>query len=186
MSNFSYRQCGTTGCELLNPDGMKEVADDSSSQASFQEGTIMRLFHLTPTTNKVAIQVEGIRANGEGKIFAFTDMRVANTIARDQIFTPQFSVFRINPKGIQGKIIYDRVAEIAAHWHRVILQVKILPRHLTLVGDFVTQRGPTEWDYAKCRCLGLPDSLIEMMFDGSLAEKLNECANLPTDASQTD
>jgi len=138
----------------------------------------MKLFHLTPIANKASIQAEGIRGSEQGKIFVFTDMIVANTIARDQVFTPQFSVFRINPKGVRGKIIPDRVAEIAARWHRVIRQAKILPHYLTLVSDFVTQRGPTEWDYAKHKSLGLPDNLIKAMFDGTLVAKFDELIRL--------
>jgi hypothetical protein len=108
----------------------------------------LKYFHLTPSNNTHKIKKEGIKADEEGNIFVFTDMLVANEIAKNQVFTEQYAVFKIERKGITGKIEKDNVAEFAAFYQRIIKQKTIKPKFVKFmsVEDTVFDK-PTTWDY---------------------------------------
>lgn len=107
------------------------------------------LYHLTPAVNVPSILSEGLRASNDGAIYAFTDMIVADTIARNQVFARRYGVFRIIRRGIRGVVEPDDVAEFAAPYQRRIIQARIAPQHLRYLGtiDADTTARPTAWDY---------------------------------------
>ncbi len=105
-------------------------------------------FHLTRSENCDKIIKEGIKADKEGNIFVFTDMIVANEIAKHQVFTEQYVVFEIDRKGITGKIKKDNVAELTRSYHRIIKQDHIKPEYVNFSDGYDTVfDGPTMWDY---------------------------------------
>jgi hypothetical protein len=107
----------------------------------------MVLYHLTPAENAPRIRKEGLKAN-DGRIFAFTDMIVANAIAKEQVFTRRYCVFRISKNGINGEILRDRVEEFSAWAQRIIMQDHIEPKFLRKVCETDTiYDKPTAWDY---------------------------------------
>jgi len=69
----------------------------------------IKLYHLTPTKNRDLILKEGIKANKDHMIFVFTDMLVANEIAKNQVFTDRYCVFKIARKGIESPLLKDNV-----------------------------------------------------------------------------
>lgn len=136
----------------------------------------MRLFHLTAPENVAAILAGGIRASAEeGCIYAFTDMIVANTIARDQVLLKQYAVFEIAREGVRRKPGPDRVAELSAGYHRVIRQRRIAAPHIHLVGTFdVIHDRPTEWDYLRGARCGLTATQVDAAFAWSRGEITDE------------
>lgn len=108
----------------------------------------MKLYHLTDPKNRAAIEAVGLTANEDGEIFTFTDMLVANTIARDQVFLERYIVFQIDAKSFRRKIGRDDVAEFSASLHRIVKAPNIPAKLITFVGEFETIfREPTEWDF---------------------------------------
>jgi hypothetical protein len=107
-----------------------------------------KLYHLTPAENRDAILREGIRAGEDGAIYVFTHLTAANTIARDQVHTASYALFRIFKCGITGEVLPDEVGEFAAPFQRRILQARIEREHLRLLGvrDVIYDR-PTRFDY---------------------------------------
>ena len=108
-----------------------------------------KIYHLTPHENTKSILKEGIKANEYGDIYVFTDMLVADTIAKNQIFTKRYSVFEINRKGIKVKLIPDQCAEFSQGFQRIIKQNEIDPKYLELIYEDIEiiTNGLTEWDY---------------------------------------
>ena len=84
-------------------------------------------FHLTNCENTAKIMQEGIKANKSGDIYVFTDMLVANPIAKEQVFADSYSVFQIDRKGVYGKILDDDAGELTQGYHRIIKQKLIKP-----------------------------------------------------------
>lgn len=105
-------------------------------------------FHLTPPENVKPILETGLRGNEDGEIYVFTDMLVANVIAKEQVFTRRYAVFAIDPAGITGKVMPETAAEFSAGHQRIIVQDRIAPEYLKLTGEWDTIIDkPTEWDY---------------------------------------
>jgi hypothetical protein len=107
----------------------------------------MNLFHVTNPANVESILREGLRAGEDGRIFTLSDERLADKIAREQVFLRTYALLRIDGKGITGRVEVDEVAELSARWHRVIIQPLIAPKFIRLVGIYPLATGPTEWDY---------------------------------------
>jgi hypothetical protein len=109
---------------------------------------INNFYHLTPYENTQQILEEGIKADSEGNIFTFTDLMVANTIAKEQVFTDRYSIFRIIREGFKGKPMLDEVGEFTAPYHRIIKYPHIKPKYLEFICEQETiYDKPTEWDY---------------------------------------
>ncbi len=124
-----------------------------------------KYFHLTDCENVAKIMQEGIKANKSGEIYVFTDMLVANTIARDQVFTDRYSAFEINRNGIYGKILDDNVGELSQGYHRIIKQKLIKPEFLKLFCEKDTIHfEPTEWDYYRGQFLGMTRNEVDQQF----------------------
>lgn len=106
-------------------------------------------FHLTDAKNLDRILADGLRAGDDGYIYLFTDLLVANTIARDQVFiADRYAVLVVSATGITRRIWRDRVGELAAPYQRRTKQEIIKPKFLQHAGTFDVVRGyPTEWDY---------------------------------------
>jgi hypothetical protein len=106
------------------------------------------LFHVTEPTKVESIMRKGLAADDEGHIFALSDRRLADVIARDQLFLSEYALLSIDAYGITGDIEPDEVAEFSAKWHRVIVQLGIEPRFLRVVSPSVkTADFPSEGDY---------------------------------------
>lgn len=145
-----------------------------------------KIYHLTPHENTKAILEEGIKANEDGDIYVFTDMIVADTIAKNQVFTAKYSVFEINRKGIGVKLMPDDCGELSQAYQRIIKQNKIDPKYLELIAcemDIVTDR-PTSWDYFVYEnCYNIPyiDAINRWIKYKKCYEKweLNKCGKKP-------
>ena len=105
-------------------------------------------YHLTDCENAPKVIQEGIKSDRYGQIFVFTDMLVANPIAKDQVFTKRYSVFKIDPKGITGEILEDYAGEFTQIYHKIIKQELIKPEFLKLICEKDTLFiEPASWDY---------------------------------------
>lgn len=105
-------------------------------------------YHVTSVKNAARIKKGGIKADEEGYIFVFTDNMVARNVAINQCgIMDEYALFRIDSRGITGKVIRDRVAEFTAPYHRIIIQDKIHKKYVqfwaSLIVDF---SEPDEWD----------------------------------------
>ena len=121
-------------------------------------------YHLTPSEKAGKIERKGIAANKHGEIFLFTNRIVANTIARDQVFTNRYTVFEINPDGITGTIIADKVSEFSASFQRIVKQDYL---------NIISQRENVLWPGVK-----IARKMITAMKNiPSLAEELYEEIN---------
>lgn len=59
----------------------------------------------------------------------------------------RYATFKINSKGITGRVIKDRVAQFSAPYQLVIIQEKISKRYIDFLGTFkIDPYEPTEWD----------------------------------------
>ena len=131
--------------------------------------TYREFYHLSPSENKKTIEQNGICVDEKGQIFVFSDMKVANTIARSQVFARKYVVFEIDPKGIEGEIEQDEVAEFSHVYQWIILQKKIAPEFLKLIGEYEVQQK-TDYDYETYeRFLGFKRKQAEELF--SIQEK---------------
>ncbi len=139
-----------------------------------------RLLHLSPAENEASIMATGIRGP---RIYLFTDMIVANTIAREQVFTDRYVVFEVDPAGIMGKLERDEVAEFTGGYHRVVRQRRIAPEYLKVVGTFsVVPFGiATEWDYL---VYGRLDGITRPEIDKMLAGYAKQLQELRAGAEQ--
>lgn len=107
-----------------------------------------RYFHLAPVKARDSILSEGLRAGEDGHLYLFTDLLVADTIAKNQVFLDKYDVYEVQRAGITARVLPDAVGEFSRGFQRRIKQALIEPRRLKHVGTFdvVTDR-PTEWDY---------------------------------------
>ena len=122
-------------------------------------------YHLSDARNMLTIREGGIVANGDGEIFLFTDMLVANVIAKSQVFVDRYVVFEVAPDGIQGELRDDNVAEFSHSFQRILKQDRIAPEHLQLVGEYETIHDrPTEWDYVLGERLGQSHEFVDEGF----------------------
>ena len=105
-------------------------------------------YHVTDVKNIDLIKRDGLKANEEGLIFVFTDMIVSSVIAKDQYrLVDRYAAFKINSKGITGRVIKDRVAQFSAPYQLVIIQEKISKRYIDFLGTFkIDPYESTEWD----------------------------------------
>jgi hypothetical protein len=106
------------------------------------------LYHLTPAKHAKAILRNGLRAGEDGYIYFFTDMIVANTVARDQVFTKRYTVFLVDGRGLESRVMQDNVAEFSRAYLRRAKQGRIAPNHLQVLNTFDTVVDhPLPWDY---------------------------------------
>ena len=126
----------------------------------------IKFYHLTDCENAAKIMQEGIKANKNDEIFVFTDMLVANSIAKTQVFTQRYSVFKIDRKGISGKILKDNVEELTAGYHRIIKQKLIKPKFLKFICEKKTiVFEPTKWDYLyHAQLFGMTRNEVDQQF----------------------
>jgi len=110
-----------------------------------------------------SIKNRGLMSNEDSEIFSFTNMNVANTIARDQVFLFEYAVFKIDPLGITGEIAMDDVAEFSAAYQRIIKQSHIEPNYLRLLRKRVKVAHFDGWDYFKYTQLGYSHEGIKQL-----------------------
>lgn len=89
------------------------------------------LYHLTSTRRLSSILRTGLKADDEGAIYAFTDLRAADGIAREQVFLARYAILEINPDGVTGEVLPDNVAERTAGYQRRVMQDRIEPKYLS-------------------------------------------------------
>ena len=124
-----------------------------------------RYYHLSPTEHAASIQECGIRADRDGRIFLFTDMLVANVIAKSQVHTRRYVVFEIAPDGVCGPLEPDEVAEFSHPFQRILRQQRVAPEHLRLVGTYDTVVDyPVEWDYRLAERQGESREYVDEVF----------------------
>jgi hypothetical protein len=105
------------------------------------------LYHITRPEHVEAIEREGLRADDEGNIFAFTDLMVADTIARAQVFADPYALLWVQADGIiKGKVFADEVSEFSAPFQCIIRQPIIPARFVHYLGTMALQPDPlTPW-----------------------------------------
>jgi len=99
----------------------------------------MLLFHLTWPDNLERIESEGLRADSDGNIFAFTDLIVADSIAAYQVFTETYALLWLHPRGITSKLYADDVGELTRRFQCIIRQERIEPRYVHYLGTMRVQ-----------------------------------------------
>ena len=93
------------------------------------------LYHLTNAHHHASIMRNGITAKA-GVISVFTDMLVADVVAKSQVGVTRYTVYSIDPKGITGALTKDNVAESSQPYQRILHQRSISPQFLTVVGTY--------------------------------------------------
>ncbi len=117
----------------------------------------MLFYHITRPENVEAIECEGLRADPEGNIFAFSDLIVADAIARNQIFADPYVVFWIRSDGIIGEVCADDVAESCRRFQCIIRQEHIEPEHLCYLATMkVETETLTPWQRLWDAACGIP------------------------------
>jgi hypothetical protein len=91
-------------------------------------------YHISDIKNKNKILKEGLKAN-EGMIFLFSEITVADDIAFSQVGITEFSVFEIDPNGINVTPIPDNVAEFSAKFQWIVKQNLIEAKHIKHISD---------------------------------------------------
>ena len=125
---------------------------------------VTMFYHVTPPENVAAIEREGLRANEEGTIYAFTDLIVADCIAEGQVFSDPYALFAILGSGVNAPLLADEVAEMSSPLHCVIRQDRIEPRHLCYLGTWpVYREGLTPWQRMRFALMGLSHVEVEAM-----------------------
>ncbi len=108
----------------------------------------LKLYYLTDPEDRDRILAEGITSDERGTIVVFTDMRVANEIAKNQSFLERYAVFTIDRKGIEGRLRKDDGAEWTSGFQRIVRQEVIRPEFVTFLCELDTILDrPTPWDY---------------------------------------
>lgn len=106
----------------------------------------MLLFHLTRPENLELIERDGLRADSEGNIFAFTDLIVADSIAAEQVCADPYVLLWIHPHGINGKLYADDVAEWSQRFQCIIRQERIEPQYVHYLATMRVQTDTlTPW-----------------------------------------
>jgi hypothetical protein len=100
-------------------------------------------FHITSLTNKESILENGLISDS-GEIFTFTDIRVSNQIASNQLGLFEYCVFEIDSKGFDSPPIQDNVGEYTAKHQWIVQQKKIKPKFIKFLG----QRKENPFDVA--------------------------------------
>lgn len=134
-------------------------------------------YHVTHLKNVEIIEREGLRADVDGNIYAFTDMLVADNIARSQVFANPYALFQICPSGIVGNMFVDDVAEFSSPLHCIIQQDRIEPRYLRYLGTMAVQDNTlTPWQWMVCATRKLTRHQIEAAY-GNAREMKEGCVN---------
>ena len=106
----------------------------------------MKYYHITQKENALSINFLGLKSNENGEIFLFSDwtlttrrnkktVLICDLIAKNQLFFDEFIIYEINPKGINGKIENDNVAELTSKNQWIIMQDTIPRSYLKLTGE---------------------------------------------------
>ena len=77
-----------------------------------------KYWHVTAVENYTSILRSGLRLNGEGKIYLFTDKRLAGKIAVDQLFLKDYALFQICSLD-ESRLSADNVGELTACLHKI-------------------------------------------------------------------
>lgn len=110
-------------------------------------------YHITENKPETIASIlkEGLKADTEGCIFLFENISlihndvkntIADLIAENQIFLPEYVMFEIDPKGITGELLNDNVAEFSSKWQWIVKQPKIEAKYLNLFGIYKTEYKP--------------------------------------------
>lgn len=125
----------------------------------------MLLFHLTRPENLESIERDGLRADSEGNIFAFSDLIVADNIAAEQVFADPYVLLWIHPYGINGKLYADDVAEGSHRFQCIIRQERIEPRYVHYLATMRVQTDAlTPWQRLLDASRGFSRQQSEEMF----------------------
>ncbi|MDD2819840.1 MAG: hypothetical protein PHW29_01120 [Flavobacterium sp.] len=89
----------------------------------------LEYYHISPVKNLDSILSEGIKSEDK-EIFVCDNETYLPIIASSQLFTNEYSIFKISNNGITGKIIQDEVAELCSKNQYIILQNVIKPEHI--------------------------------------------------------
>lgn len=127
--------------------------------------TKKKYYHITSKENMMNIIKNGITANDKGEIFLFENVgltipserigietssgsvyiKVADHIAKYQIFTDEYVMFYIHVRGIKGEIINDKVGEYTSKQQWILKQQIIPANKISVTGMF----KPIGWQPVK-------------------------------------
>lgn len=125
----------------------------------------MLRFHLTRPENLEPIERDGLRADSEGNIFAFSDLIVADSIAAEQVFADPYVLLWIHPHGINGKLYADDVAEGSHRFQCIIRQERIEPQYVHYLATMRVQTDAlTPWQRLLDASRGFSRQQSEDMF----------------------
>lgn len=121
-------------------------------------------FHISPIENKESILLNGLKSDTK-EIFVSDSEQQLVLIASSQIFRNEYSVFKILPNKIKGKIARDNVGEIGSGHQFIVKQDLIHPEDIIHLRDEIWNR----WDLIekaeriKLKVIGLDvESTLEM------------------------
>lgn len=113
------------------------------------------LYHITAKNfeNARSILKNGLKCNEEGQIFLFENKSiivngssvencVSDCIAAGQLGVKSYSMFEIDSKGLYSDLIPDEVGEFTAKLQWYILQEKIEPKYISILGHYKTNFTP--------------------------------------------
>jgi len=129
----------------------------------FEPATLF--YHVTRPEHLASIERDGLRADADGNIFAFTDLIVADTIAAEQVFADPYALLWIAGSGIKGRLYADDVAESCRQFQCIIRQDRIDPRYVHYLATMTVQRDAlTPWQRLRDANRGITRQQSEAMF----------------------
>lgn len=92
-------------------------------------------YHISPIDNKKSIISNGLKCNEDGETFLFDTLSQAKYISINQVFLDEYSLFKIDYKGIEVEPKRDMVMEMGADSQYIIKQTSIKPQFIKHLKD---------------------------------------------------
>jgi hypothetical protein len=93
-------------------------------------------YHISDIENVDSILKNGLRANKQMHIFVCTSLSLLPIIASGQLGIIEYSIFKLNPQGIEVTPIHDNVAELGNEYQFIIKQPVINPIYIVHLEDW--------------------------------------------------
>ena len=95
-----------------------------------------KYYHVTATGNTMPIIMEGLKANEYGEIFLFDNKDIASDIALLQLGLTEYSLFEVEPDGINCKLEQDLVGEFTSRYQWIAKQELIDTDYIQYLGSY--------------------------------------------------
>lgn len=91
-------------------------------------------YHISPIENKDSILANGL-ISASSEIFVCNEFNQLKKIASGQLGISEYSIFKISPSNITGKILNDNVGEFGSQHQFIIKQEIIESKYISHVED---------------------------------------------------